>query len=69
MIGGCVYYCLSLIDPSATGEPTEEGYYQDGEEEDYPGHFANQGKPSFESYPIPSFQIAYLLVFKLNCMI
>jgi hypothetical protein len=50
MIGDCVYYCLSLIDASATGELPEEGYYQ--EEEGYPGHFANQGKPSFESYPI-----------------
>jgi hypothetical protein len=53
MIGDCVHYCLSLIDASATGEPTEEGYYQEEEEEEgYPGHFANQGKPSFESYPI-----------------
>jgi hypothetical protein len=66
MIGDCVYVCSSLIDASATGEPTEEGYYQEEEEEEegYPGHFANQGNPSFESYPIPSFQIAYLLVFK-----
>jgi hypothetical protein len=68
MIGDWVYTCLSLIDASATGELPEEGYYQE-EEEDYLGHFANQGKPSFESYPVPSFQIAYLLVFKLNCMI
>jgi hypothetical protein len=68
MIGDWVYTCLSLIDASATEELPEEGYYQE-EEEDCPGHFANQGKPSFESYPIPSFQIAYLLVFKLNCMI
>jgi hypothetical protein len=68
MIGDCVYYCLSLIDASATGEPTEEGYYQE-EEEYYPGHFANQGKPSFEPYPLPTFQSAYLLVFKLNCII
>jgi hypothetical protein len=67
-IGDFVYYCLSLIDASVAGELPEEGYYQE-EEEDYPGHFANQGKPSFESYPIPSFQIAYSLVFKLNCMI
>jgi hypothetical protein len=51
MISDCVHYCLLLIDTSATGEPTEEGYYQE-EEEGYPGHFANQGKPSFESYPI-----------------
>jgi hypothetical protein len=48
--------CLSVIDASVAGELPEEGYYQE-EEEDYPGHFANQGKPSFESYPIPSFQI------------
>jgi hypothetical protein len=67
MIGDCVYYCLSLIDASIAGELHEEGYYQE-EEEDYPGHFANQGKTSFESYPIPSFQIAYLLVFKLLCI-
>jgi hypothetical protein len=51
-----------LIDASVAEEVPEEGYYQ--EEEDYPGHFANQGKPSFESYSKPSFQIAYLLVFK-----
>jgi hypothetical protein len=63
MIGDCVYYCLSLIDASIAGELPEEGYYQE-EEEDYSGHFANQGKPSFESYPIPSFQTAYLLFFK-----
>jgi hypothetical protein len=68
MIGDCVYYCLSLIDASTTGEQPEEGFYRE-EEEDYFGHFANQGKPSFESYPIPSFQLAYLLVFKLNCII
>jgi hypothetical protein len=67
MIGDRVNYCLSLIDASATRELTEEGYYQE-EEEDYPGHFANQVKPSFESYPIPSFQIAHLLVFKLSCI-
>jgi hypothetical protein len=72
MTGDCVYYCLSLIDASATRELPKEGYYQEEEEEEeeegYPGHFANQGKPSFESYPIPSFQIAYLLVFKSNCI-
>jgi hypothetical protein len=59
--------CLSIIDASVAGELPEEGFHK--EEEDYPGQFANQGKPSFKSYPIPSFQIAYLLVFKLNCMI
>jgi hypothetical protein len=30
-------------------EDLEGGFYH--EEEDYPRHFANQGKPSFESYP------------------
>jgi hypothetical protein len=50
MIGDCVYACLSLIDASAIGELPEEGYYQE-EDEGYPGHFANQGKPSFDSYP------------------
>jgi hypothetical protein len=63
----CIFFVL-LIDPSVAEEVPEEGYYKE-EEEDYLGHFANQGRPSFESYPIPSFQIAYLLVFKLNCMI
>jgi hypothetical protein len=48
MIGDCVYYCLSIIDASVAEELPEQGYYQ---EEDYPRHFANQGKPSFESYP------------------
>jgi hypothetical protein len=64
----CIF-CVSLIDASVAEEAPEEGYYQEEEEEDYPGHFANQGKPSFESYPIPSFQIAYFLVLKLNCVI
>jgi hypothetical protein len=57
MIGDCVYYCLSLIDASIAGELLEEGYYQE-EEDDYPEHFANQGKPSLKSYQLPSFQIA-----------
>jgi hypothetical protein len=63
----CIF-CVSLIDTSVAEEAPEEGFYQE-EEEHHSGHFANQGKPSFESYPIPSFQIAYFLVFKLNCMI
>jgi hypothetical protein len=63
-----VQSCLSSIDASITEEEPEGGYYQE-EGEDYPEHFANQGKPSFESYPIPSFHIAYLLVFKSNCII
>jgi hypothetical protein len=54
------------MDASIAEEEPEGGYYQ--EEEGYLVHFANQGKPSFESYPIPSFQIAYLLVFKSNCI-
>jgi hypothetical protein len=45
----CVQSCLSLIDASIAEEEPVGGYYQ--EEEGYPGHFANQGKPSFNSYP------------------
>jgi hypothetical protein len=41
----CVY---SLLDASIAEEDIGGDYYQ--EEEEYPGHFANQGKPSFESY-------------------
>jgi hypothetical protein len=41
----CVY---SLLDASVAEDDIEGEFYQ--EEEDYPGHFANQGKPSFESY-------------------
>jgi hypothetical protein len=52
----CIF-CVSLIDASVSKEVPEEGYYQEEEEEDYPEHFANQGKPSFESYPIPSFKL------------
>jgi hypothetical protein len=46
-----VYFCVSLLDASVTGDESEGGYYQEEEEEEegYPGHFANQGKPSFES--------------------
>jgi hypothetical protein len=39
---------ISLLDASVAEEVIEGEYYQ--EEEEYPGHFANQGKPSFESY-------------------
>jgi hypothetical protein len=42
--------CVSIIDASVAGELPREGNYQE-EEEDYLGHFANQGKPSFDSYP------------------
>jgi hypothetical protein len=38
----CVY---SLLDASVAEEDIEGGFYP--EEEDYPGHFATQGKPSF----------------------
>jgi hypothetical protein len=41
----CVY---TLLDASVAEEDIEGEYYQ--EEEEYPEHFANQGKPSFESY-------------------
>jgi hypothetical protein len=44
----CVYCVYSLLDASIAEEDIEGEFYQ--EEEDYPGHFANQGKPSFESY-------------------
>jgi hypothetical protein len=42
-------------------------YPTQDEDEDY-FDIAKPGKPSFESYPIPIFQIAYLLFFNLNCM-
>jgi hypothetical protein len=44
----CVFGVYSLLDASVAEEDIEGEFYQ--EEEDYPGHFANQGKPSFESY-------------------
>jgi hypothetical protein len=40
---------ISLLDASVAAEDIEGDYYYQ-EEEEYPGHFANQGKPSFESY-------------------
>jgi hypothetical protein len=46
--GDCVLCIYSLLDASVAEEDIEGEFYQ--EEEDYPGHFANQGKPSFESY-------------------
>jgi hypothetical protein len=48
LCGDCVFCVYSLLDASVAEEDIEGGFYQ--EEEDYPGHFANQGKPSFESY-------------------
>jgi hypothetical protein len=44
----CVLCVYSLLDASVAEEDIGGDYYQ--EEEEYPGHFANQGKPSFESY-------------------
>jgi hypothetical protein len=41
----CILFII--IDASVAEEDLEGGFYQ--EEEDYPGHFANQGEPSFES--------------------
>jgi hypothetical protein len=46
--GDCVLCIYSLLDASVAEEDIGGEFYQ--EEEDYPGHFANQGKPSFESY-------------------
>jgi hypothetical protein len=40
---------ISLLDASVAEEDIEGGYYQE-EEEEYPRRFANQGKPSFDSY-------------------
>jgi hypothetical protein len=40
---------ISLLDASVAEEDIEGDYYYQ-EEEEYPGHFANQGKPSFDSY-------------------
>jgi hypothetical protein len=49
----CIIF-VSIIDASVARELPREGHYQEEEEEeeeDYLGHFANQGKPSFDSYP------------------
>jgi hypothetical protein len=54
----CVY---SLLDASVAEEDIGGDYYYQ-EEEENPGHFANQGKPSFDSYSqMPSFNIAFYL--------
>jgi hypothetical protein len=47
LFSDCVHCVYSLLDASVAEKDIEGGFYQ---EEDYPGHFANQGKPSFESY-------------------
>jgi hypothetical protein len=43
------FVLISLLDASVAEEDIEGDYYYQ-EEEEYPGHFANQGKPSFDSY-------------------
>jgi hypothetical protein len=54
----CVY---SLLDASVAEEDIGGDYYYQ-EEEENPGHFANQGKPSFDSYsPCLVFNIAFYL--------
>ena len=45
----CVLCVYSLLDASVAEEDIGGDYYYQ-EEEEYPGHFANQGKPSFDSY-------------------
>jgi hypothetical protein len=45
----CVFCVYSLLDASIAEEDIGGDYYYQ-EEEEYPGHFANQGKPSFDSY-------------------
>jgi hypothetical protein len=45
----CVLCVYSLLDASVAEEDIGGNYYQE-EEEEYPGHFANQGKPSSDSY-------------------
>jgi hypothetical protein len=57
----CVCVC-PLLDASVAEEDIGGDYYYQ-EEEENPGHFANQGKPSFDSYSqMPSFEYCILLV-------
>jgi hypothetical protein len=44
----CVFCVISLLDASVAEEDIEGDYYYQ-EEEEYPGHSATQGKPSFDS--------------------
>jgi hypothetical protein len=62
----CISY-VPLIDASVAEEEPDEGYYQE-EEGDYPGHFANQGKPSFD-HTLTQFYNACLLGFKEKCIL
>ena len=50
LFSDCVHCVYSLLDASVAEEDIEGGFYQ--EEEDYPGHFANQGKPSLVGKPL-----------------
>jgi hypothetical protein len=43
------FVLISLLDASVAEEDIGGDYYYQ-EEEEYPGHFATEGKPSFESY-------------------
>jgi hypothetical protein len=56
----CVY---SLLDASVAEEDIGGDYYYQ-EEEENPGHFANQGKPSFESYSKYLFLLLHSTYFK-----
>jgi hypothetical protein len=63
----CVPCFYSLLDASVAEEDIEGEFYQ--EEEDYPGHFANQGKPSFQSYSKCLVLLLHSTCFEVNCMI
>jgi hypothetical protein len=60
--GDCLLCIYSLLDASVAEEDIEGEFYQ--EEEDYPGQFANQGKPSFESYPTCLVLLLHSICFK-----
>jgi hypothetical protein len=53
---------ISLLDASVAEKDIEGDYYYQ-EEEEYPGHFAKPGKPSFD-HTITQFYNACLLAFK-----
>jgi hypothetical protein len=59
----CVFCVYSLLDASVAEEDIEGDYYYQ-EEEEYPGHLANQGKPSFESYSTCLVLILHSICFK-----
>jgi hypothetical protein len=45
-----VFVFIRYLDASVAEEDIGGNYYYQEEEEENPGHFANQGKPSFDSY-------------------